>query len=288
MAGARNLDALRQMPLTDSTEHTNALEPEAHLWIAEPCKGVEAGLLPAWVDLLDTTERGRFERFRFERDRNLYATAHALVRTTISRYVAIAPAQLRFGTTANGKPCLDPAQNPFGLRFNLSHSRGLAACLVARHAEPGVDVEELASPCHPLEIADRYFAASEANALRRMTGKTLRDHFLSLWTLKEALVKATGVGLSLPLDGFAFDIQGESIHVASQSGYDTAEWQFALLRAAPDHVVAAAVRLGGNCAGPLRLQVRRTVPLGQDLTDAGIACIASSGTRHGSQGPGGG
>ena len=272
------------MPLADSTELAAALERNAHLWLAEPGHGVEAGLLPAWLDLLDTSERVRFARFRFDGDRNLYAAAHALVRTTISRYVAIRPEHLRFETGSNGKPCLVPAQNPLRLRFSLSHTHGLAACLVARHAETGVDVEGLGSRSHLLEIATRYFAASEAGALGRMTGESLRDHFYFLWTLKEALAKATGAGLALPLAGFAFEVEGGSIRVACQGGDDMAAWQFALWRAAPDHVVAASIRHDGPGAEPLRLQVHRTVPLGQDLIDAGVACIASSGGRHASPG----
>jgi 4'-phosphopantetheinyl transferase len=118
-----------------------------------------------------------------------------------------------------------------------------------------------------------------------MTGEALRDRFFALWTLKEALVKATGAGLSLPLDKFAFEIEGGAIRVAFQGRDDTTAWQFALWRTTTDHVVAAAVRHDGAGVRPLGLQVRRTVPLGQDLTDAGITCIASSGARHSGQGP---
>jgi 4'-phosphopantetheinyl transferase len=264
------------MPITDDSELAGELERNAHLWLVEPRQGVEAGLLPAWLDLLDESERARIERFRFEHDRNLYAAAHALVRTTLARYVAVEPARLRFETGATGKPCLDPVQNPLRLRFSLSHSQGLAACFVARHAEPGVDVEGLVNRSRMLEIAERYFAVPEANALGQLSGRALRDRFYCLWTLKEALIKAKGVGLSFTLDKFAFEIAGESIRVASQGADDTAELQFALWCTKTDHVVAAAVRHDGTDVEPLHLQVRRTVPLGQDLADAGVTCVAAS------------
>ena len=229
--------------------------------------------MPAWLELLGDTERAKFARFHFDRDKALYAAAHALVRTTLARYVPVAPAQLRFVIGAHGKPCLDHAGD---VRFSLSHAHGLTACLVVRGADPGIDVEQLGHVERPLEIAGRYFAASEVAALAGLSGEAMSERFLATWTLKEACVKATGAGLSQALDRFAFDVGAKTIRLSHPDAGEAARWQFALWRAAPSHVVAAAIRREPSIPTATPLKVYRTVPLGQDVAAAGLDEIASS------------
>lgn len=112
-----------------------------------------------------------------------------------------------------GKPRLAGASRTSDLRFNLSHCRSLVAVAVSTGREVGIDVEPVARPVpSAMDLATRYFTARESAGLAAIADPGARQRrFLSLWTAKEALIKATGRGLALGLD--TFDVDPERGHV---------------------------------------------------------------------------
>ncbi len=208
---------------------------EAHIWLAE------TGLPPhpSLFDLLSPPERARHARFLFEQGRNEFLISHALVRNTLSQYAPVAPRDWHFETNAYGCPHIAAPAHGAWLRFNLSHTRELSAVIVARGIDVGVDVEhmERASDLHAL--AARFFAPAEAAQVR-----TASD-FFTFWTLKESYIKARGMGLSLPLDGFAFHLApgaAPAISFTSKIEDHPAQWRFLSIQPAPKHKLAAAIR----------------------------------------------
>lgn len=163
--------------------------------------GVAPEQWPALAVLLDDAERARAARFAFEEDRHSYIAAHALLRAELSRRASPAPQEWRFAATALGKPfLLDP---PRDLRFSLTHTRGMVAVAVTEGLEIGVDVESEDRRAESMKLAERFFAPQEVALLRAVEGDARREMFFAIWTLKEAVVKATGQGLSRALDSFA-------------------------------------------------------------------------------------
>lgn len=192
--------------------------------------------------LLDDAERARAERFHFERDRLVYTAAHALLRASLAELTGRAPQDWRFSVGAHGKPeaiCLpgEPA-----LRVNLSHTRGQAVVGLSLGHELGVDVEWLARDNATAEIAERFFAPAECAFLRARPPCEAREVFFAFWTLKEAYIKATGKGLALPLDAFAFTLEPPSISFTPPIEDDPSRWLFRRFRTGPEHVAALAVR----------------------------------------------
>ena len=113
-----------------------ALPPDAvHVWTLPVPPGPE----DEGLDLLDTGETARWHRFRRPETRRLFAVAHALVRTALSRYAAVDPRDWRFTAGEHGRPDLAGPQT--GLSFNLTHTDGLAACAIARGLAVGIDAE---------------------------------------------------------------------------------------------------------------------------------------------------
>ncbi|MEM9384595.1 MAG: 4'-phosphopantetheinyl transferase superfamily protein [Pseudomonadota bacterium] len=223
---------------------------EVHLWFAladgAPSEPKLAAQYASW---LSADERERWARFRFERDRDRYLLARGLVRATLSRYVpGRAEAAWRFRNNAHGRPFIAHGQQPPGdaLYFSLSHTQGLVALAIARCEEIGVDVEPLDRDGPHLEMAERFFAPAEATALRALAGPAAhRKRFVELWTLKESYIKARGMGMALPLDGFAFDLnRPEEMGFRTwASARDRAEgWRFGLFEYAASHRVALALR----------------------------------------------
>src|ERR1700759_1140325 len=102
-------------------------------WLALPQIGL--GDWPSLERMLDDPERERAGRFRFERDRNAYVAAHALLRGMLSGLVRRDPADCGFAPGQHGKPHLvaDAGVPPFS--FNISHTRGLVAVAITVESE---------------------------------------------------------------------------------------------------------------------------------------------------------
>lgn len=150
--------------------------------------------------LLSPDEQARAHRFRFPKDRNRFVTARGILRSILSRYLAVPPQDLQFGYSPTGKPSLayPKVEPPFC--FNLSHSEQLALYAVARKREVGIDVEKICLEHDCEGIAERFFAASEQAALNQLSSERRHQGFFNGWTRKEAFLKATGQGLTIPLD----------------------------------------------------------------------------------------
>jgi 4'-phosphopantetheinyl transferase len=262
----RSLDSLPDIRASGGC----ALGPgEVHLWYVRHESIQDPRLLAAYQALMTAAERERHDRFVFAKDRHQFLVTRALVRTTLSRYAQIAPADWRFVCNKYGKPRIEPVKTPghepdtwHGLSFNLSNTHGVIACAVTSGCdELGVDVEDTSRPGETLEIADRFFSPVEVKALRALPAARQRQRFFAYWTLKEAYIKARGMGLSIPLDQFSFHLDGDKgigVSFDPRLGDDPGQWQFELFRASECHLMALALRRGG--AG-LAVRAASCVPL---------------------------
>jgi 4'-phosphopantetheinyl transferase len=168
---------------------------EVHLWYCLLDAIPDPALPWRYHALLADDERQRLAAFRFEEDRRQYLMAHALLRTTLSQYAPVPPEAWRFERTAQGKP--HAPQAPW-LQFNLTHTRGLVACALA--VQPvGVDAEWLGQPLDPA-LARFVLTPDERLAWEALPEQSRGRALLRCWTLKEAYVKARGLGLSLGFD----------------------------------------------------------------------------------------
>lgn len=232
---------------------------EVHLWYVLDEPIVEPELLGSYHALLDAEERARHDRFVFARHSHQFLVSHALTRTVLSRYAEVRPDAWRFRTNGYGRPEIsEPAAPP--LRFNLSHTDGMAVCAVTLASDVGCDVEDLERAGETVSLAETCFSPAEVKALRALPPADQRERFFAYWTLKEAYIKARGMGLSLPLDQFSLVLAPGApirIELASSLGDDADRWTFAQIRVTPRYLIACAVR--ETEASPPR--VWRTVPL---------------------------
>jgi len=211
-----------------------------HLWCAYPDDLLDEEAAHACSLLLSEEEQARLRAFRFDRHRREYLATHALLRNALSHYRALPPAAWRFQSNAYGKPAIEP---DCGLRFNLSNSLGLAVCLIAEGAEVGVDVESRERAESIAEVGHRMFVPKELAQLEGLRENQRPTRRLRLWTLKEAYVKARGMGLVLPLSKFSFVFEGDrQIHLEMDPSLDDEpeHWQFCVVEHA-GHCIAMMV-----------------------------------------------
>jgi 4'-phosphopantetheinyl transferase len=212
--------------------------------LGQPVECVEPDQQSALMKLLSDEERERHSRFHFERDRSLYLTAHALLRISLSRHANVEPQAWQFRTGKYGRP--EIAEPRSRLRFNLSHTHGLAACAVVLDRDIGMDVERITRDI-PTDVAETTFSPRERSDILGTSATARARRFLEYWTLKEAYIKARGVGMSLPLDQFTFckDESGVWRILFEKPLCDDPErWQFWSWQLGSGHQVALALDLG--------------------------------------------
>ncbi len=256
---------------------------QIHLWLTFCDAITDTGVLARYRDLLSEQERSQADRFHATRDRHRHLVSRALLRTTLSRYADIPPEGWTFATNSHGKPAVDN-DDPRARRisFNISHTGNLIVLGVCADRALGVDTEDTHARTRLLEIAERHFAPAETADLRALPVAQRPLRFFRYWTLKEAYIKARGMGLSIPLERFAFDLRhSQRIDLAMQPALQDAprNWAFWQFYVASQHIVAVCVQRQNDDPPSLPAPILRDViPLVSEATvpDAQIACRWSS------------
>lgn len=213
-----------------------------------------------WLSLassvLSDEERDRASRFHFDRDRDLFIVSHAAVRVLLSRWTGLAPHALQFERGDFGKPRL--VSDDRSLHFNLSHSSDLALIGISDGGEIGVDVEKISAERGLEDLVSSHFSSGERMVLDGLEGGEWVDCFYRVWTLKEAYLKAEGVGLIDALSGIEFDLidPGRAPIVKSPlNGFIPGRWEARSLSVSSGY--AAAMVIDG---GIENVVVKRLVP----------------------------
>ncbi|MDQ1812397.1 4'-phosphopantetheinyl transferase superfamily protein [Massilia sp. CCM 9210] len=236
------------------------------IWLVFYHDIADPALLATLLTLLNESERAQQLRFHFADDRLRYLATRALVRTVLSRYAPLDPADWVFTPNEYGRPAIaNDHPQARTLSFNLSHTRGLIAMAVTRNRVLGVDVENLIAREVSGGIAEHFFSPTEVAELAGVPPERRQDRFFEYWTFKEAYIKARGMGLSIPLDRFSFDFPDQRqvrLSIEPDLGDDAARWRFWQFQPTPDYLLAlCAERLDG--AEPL-LTVRSAIPTVSD------------------------
>ncbi|HSB62056.1 MAG TPA: 4'-phosphopantetheinyl transferase superfamily protein [Vicinamibacteria bacterium] len=239
-------------------------DDEIHVWKV----GIDGTDSVRWaLALLSEDERGRAAGFARERDRRRFALTRAALRVLLAGYLGRSPRELVLACGRGGKPRLAEAR----LRFNVSHSGTLALLAFAFDREIGVDLEEERELPDALCIARRFFAPAERRALASLAEAEVIPAFFRCWTRKEAFIKATGGGLSHPLDSFevSFARADEPAPLLRVRGTPRETAPFRLAPLSPGPRFAGALAAEGDL-GPISRYCLETVE-----------CLESSGCDGG-------
>jgi len=268
------------MSLTDR-EIIN-LEKEIHVWCCTPETITDSARLEKYLAMLSAEELDRYHSFHFAKDQHSYLLSHALVRTVLSSYCDVLPQQWQFDINDHGKPEIASTIDCPALRFNLSHTDGLAMCVVTLEDDCGIDVENRRRQNRLLPVAEKMFAEHEVLSLRELGEDEMRMRFFDYWTLREAFVKAVGTGLSGSSKQFYFELledseehcgekrgaqirfdQASDEHVGARIGelvnqtLQHSAWQFALLAPTTEHTAALACAM--SSAGQNKVIISRQI-----------------------------
>lgn len=221
-------------------------EDEVHLWQADlDAIGTEES---RWLAVLSPDESARASRFHFPSDRQRFVASRALLRTILGGYLATDPNRVRFSYSKKEKPSLGMEHVGSDLTFNISHSGGIALFAFTRRREIGVDVELVRRDFDIDAIARRFFSAKEQEELAAFTNEKSEkkfEAFFRCWTRKEAYIKATGEGLSLPLRQFDVSIaegDHDALRATRPDPAEAALWSLREIPAGSGYVAGLCVR----------------------------------------------
>ena len=197
-------------------------EDEVHVWRIATDRSSDLGALRR---VLSDDEQAKADCFRFESDRRRAIVRRAALRAIVAVYVPVSPEELQFAYGAQGKPRLADAFSHSRVQFNLSFSGELALCAVAL-SPLGVDLEGCRHVENAALVAKHFFTAEEIAV--QNAAPDPNQVFLRHWTRKEALIKATGSGLSVPLNSFdvscPLEDRAQSATLRDASGKSTSWW----------------------------------------------------------------
>lgn len=167
----------------------NEQTPSVHLWWAD-ARELTTMVESDYHHWLTKAEQHALQQKILPIRRNA-TLAKLFLKSVLASYVKQAPGDLRFSTNAYGKPHLADA----ALQFNLSHSEHYFVLAVSKQVAVGVDVQVLRQDLEPLAIAARFFHREEHQWLSALTQREQHHYFYRLWSAKEAVLKAAGVGI---------------------------------------------------------------------------------------------
>ena len=235
------------------------LHDEVHIWTLRTESVRKPTGLAHFETVLSAEELSRYRRFRVPEAAHRYLVSHAMLRSVLSHYAEIAPSQWRFVYGRHGRPEIgNPAAPP--LRFNLTHTEGLAACVVSCEHSCGIDTERLSERHDPVRIARKMFSDREYRQLHRLSGRARLEYFYERWTLREAYVKALGIGLSFPTRKLEFSTNANgsiALAFAPDVRKDERHWYFRLHRPTTEHVIAVALGREGTSAPTVAIREYR-------------------------------
>jgi len=213
-----------------------------HLWLLDSDQITETEL-SSHIGVLDANERAKAERIKY--NKKTYLASRILMRKALAHYVKKPPQDIEFSRTETGKPFLINQLKP--VYFNLSHSKNFVVLAVCNHAKAGVDIEGVRQRKF-LDIAELYFHPREFSQLTACTESARGNLFFRLWTLKEALFKATGSGIANNLDKADFNFRDDKIiaEFSENLGLVASDWQFFQYQITAGFLCALAVNSAQN------------------------------------------
>src|SRR3990167_11472681 len=198
------------------TTHFSIKPHTVHLWRIELSRF--SAQLSTLEPLLSADEKERAARFHGVLTRERYIVARALLRKILHLYIEISPEKIVFSYSEKGKPFL--SNNAHALYFNVSHSHDRMICALSTESEIGVDIEKMELDFKE-NIAKRFFSKEEYAQIENLPKEERVTAFYRIWSRKEAVIKAFGAGLFVPMGDKTCHVENFSVHPDYQAAFAT-------------------------------------------------------------------
>ena len=235
------------MTFAAKTVRYRELDDKTEIWFGRVSDiSAHAGAICEW---LSDGERERLGAFSLDRERKSFVATRILLKCVLSRFVDVPARSWQIDSDPFGAPYIRDKQNPFGIQINLSKSIEWVACAVSR-VRCGVDVEDVTRPVDLESEPANILSGAELEQLDALPREEKTSYFFKLWCLKEAYVKARGVGFHQKATSFSVQLLNEDGPCVTTSNSRLAgasdqkeQYRFALFKPDAKHLLAAAHQL---------------------------------------------
>ncbi len=170
--------------------------------------------------ILDNDEIKKADRFYFQKDRNCYTVARALLKIFLAEYLELNTNNIDFKYNDYGKPFIDS-----DLKFNISHSGEIIIFAFTLNNDLGIDIEFMKDNIKYKQLISRYFSKNEIKDFLSIEDNFQKEAFFNGWSRKEAYIKAVGKGLNIPLDSFDVSIKNtENVEIIAINQEVNTQW----------------------------------------------------------------
>jgi 4'-phosphopantetheinyl transferase len=226
----------RDVEWTEAVDNEPPADGTVHLWFAtlEQLRP----RLAIFQDLLDPVEADRARRFRFKHDRERFILGHGLMRSLLGKYLKRDASLIRLARGPFGKPYLERKK----LRFNFSDTKDAVLLGFTTGQELGVDIETIERNVDHAAVSEHYFTRPEITSIEN-AGSEAKARFLDFWTRKEAVLKASGVGIMDDLRSLRVDGERNMMMIEHEafSRMAAPEYHVRALRLSAQHFASMAV-----------------------------------------------
>jgi len=213
---------------------------EVDVW--KVSKQIHEDRLEQYWSVLNTEERERALKFRFEKDRNCAIIARGVLRNLLSNYTGLKPENIHFEFGSNGKPAICQ-HTP--IQFNVSHSTDAIVFGFTKSYILGIDVECTEDDLDVENVAKSFFSETEVHSLLKLDQAYHKQAFYNCWTRKEAFIKAEGSGLSFPLKEFSVSLASSAEAELLETRWNKKEkekWTLTAFTPAENYIGALAIK----------------------------------------------
>jgi 4'-phosphopantetheinyl transferase len=184
---------------------------DCHLWMA----WMDEENPHSFMSLLSSDEKQRAVKLRNSSYADRFIVGRGVLRTLLGNYMSCNPEQLIFSYGSHGKPGLASMMSS-GLTFNVSHSGGLAIFVIGIGREVGVDIEKFHAITDIEATASIFLSPKELTKFKEIPTEEKLDRFFTLWTAKEAVLKAYGGGFSSSVKEVLSNFNNSDLEVKDQ------------------------------------------------------------------------
>lgn len=213
---------------------------QVHVWCADlNLPDLELARLGTF---LSDDEIARANKFRFVEHQKRFTAARGILRQLLANYLQISPCEVKFDYSDRGKPSLSGCHHNHHLQFNLSHSQNHALYGFTLNDLIGVDVEYIKDMPDAIKIAQRFFSTQEYELIKSTAIKEQERLFFTLWTAKEAYLKALGTGLAGSLDTVEIEVNPTRLRMVAGSKVTAGEWELYSCSPKNNYIGAIAIK----------------------------------------------
>ncbi|MCR6642594.1 MAG: 4'-phosphopantetheinyl transferase superfamily protein [Sporocytophaga sp.] len=190
---------------------------------------LENDLLKRYMQLMPADIQDKIRKFHHKEDADACLIGRLLLLECLKNYGFGPDLLQRIKYTNYKRPYLEERVD-----FNISHSGTVIVCAASDKVKIGIDVERIT----PIELEDFKFQMTAEEWTNLMKKKNKPDEFYSFWTKKEAVIKAEGKGLGIPLksivlkEGYA-EVDGKQWNLTELS-FGSNEYKMCLASNAED------------------------------------------------------